>query len=75
MRRDPAAAKAECGGPSREQGPNDVGRIVPGMPGGICRRSERGDKRMMDERWTVNAAGSIQIALQVGSLTRANLLH
>lgn len=75
MRYGPVAAKAECGRPPRKRGQNDVGRIVPGMPGGICQRSRRGDKRLMEGRWTVNAAGSMQIALQVGSLTRANLLH
>lgn len=35
MRHDPVAAKADRGGPPRERGLNDVGRIVP-PSGGTC---------------------------------------
>lgn len=34
---DPAAAKADRGGPPRERGLNDVGRIVPLLGGVNCR--------------------------------------
>ena len=36
MRYEPAAAKADRGGPPRERGLNDVGRIVPLLGGVNC---------------------------------------